>query len=151
MNIYDKWDSEIDTAQLAKDVKNTEKNGDKKYIEVPPGQYEVAVEKMELISTKKGDPMLSIWFKIVTGEYKGNRIFYNQVVLQGFQVHLANNFLRSMFVTSPEINFTTYKNYANTIMDLHEEIEGKYEYALDYGVNNKGFNTYEIAEVFELE
>ncbi|MDY4823226.1 MAG: DUF669 domain-containing protein, partial [Candidatus Onthovivens sp.] len=39
---------------------------------VPHGTYEVEVNKMELKKSKKGDPMLSIWFKIINGPHKGS-------------------------------------------------------------------------------
>jgi len=34
-------------------------------------------------------------------------------------------------------------------MDIHEAIDGKLEYGLKYGKNSKGYNTYEITDVFE--
>ena len=88
-NIFDKWDKDIDTEGLANDVKEAAENGGGDYKEVPHGDYEVAVQQMELKASKKGDPMVSIWFKILEGEFKGSIIFYNQVITQGFQVHFA--------------------------------------------------------------
>lgn len=162
-NIYDKWDKEIDVVGLAKDVKEVEANGTKnEYKEVPYGDYEVAVDKMELKSSKKGDPMVSIWFKIVSGEYKGSLIFMNQVVNQAFQIHIVNDILRKMTSEMPNSNavcsmiegFKTefsYKQYANLIMDIFEDINENYEFALSYEKNNKGYNTFDITEVFVLE
>lgn len=74
----------------------------------------------------------------------------NQVVTKGFQLHIVNTFLRSLD-SSYNIEFLTYAQYANLLMDIMEEITGKYEYALHYGKNNKGYNVFEITEVFELE
>lgn len=37
-----------------------------------------------------------------------------------------------------------------TLMDIAEEIDGKYEYGLDYGENSKGYNTFKIVDVFEV-
>jgi hypothetical protein len=36
-------------------------------------------------------------------------------------------------------------------MDIHEVIAESFEYAVDYGVTKKGFDTFEITEVFALE
>ena len=36
-------------------------------------------------------------------------------------------------------------------MDVMELIDNNYEYALTYGENNKGYNTFEITEVYPLE
>lgn len=149
-NIYDEWDKAIDVEGLAKDVEEAAENGGN-YKEVPHGDYEVAIQQMELKPSKAGDPMLSVWFKIVSdGEFKGSLIFYNQVVTQGFQIHLANEFLRSI-TTTKVVEFVNYKQYANLIMDIFEEIDDNYEFALKYGKGKKDFSTYEITEVFPLE
>lgn len=149
MNIWDKFDKAIDTEGLANDVKDAQENG-QSFKEVPHGDYEVAVEKMELTASKAGDPMVSIWFKVLNGDYKGSRIFMNQVVTQGFQIHIVNELLRSMD-TGVDIEFVTYKQYGNLLMDVMEVIEGNLEFALSYKEGKKGFSTYEITEVFELE
>lgn len=149
-NIWDKFDSAIDTEGLQKDVQEAAENGTGSFKEVPHGEYEVSIQKMELVASKKGDPMVSIWFKIVSGEYKGSLIFFNQVITQGFQIHIVNELLRAMG-TEHEIKFTTYKEYGNLLMDIMESIDGQLEFGLDYGEGKKGFNTYEITEVFEVE
>ena len=155
-DLFSKWDKAIDTEGLAKDVEQAAKDGgNRTYKEVPVGQYEVSVEQMELKASKKGDPMVSIWFKIVSdGEYKGSMIFLNQVITQGFQIHSTNEILRAMVQEmddAPDIEFVNYKQYADLLMDVHEAVSGNFEFALDYGQNSKGFNTFNITEVFVLE
>lgn len=153
-NIFDKWDKEIDTEGLAADVKEAAENGGGEYKEVPHGDYEVAVQQMELKASKKGDPMVSIWFKILDGEFKGSLIFYNQVITQGFQVHIVNEMLRMMvseMTDAPDIEFKSYKQYGNLIMDIFEAINDNFEYVLAYKKGKKDFSTYEIKEVFVLE
>jgi hypothetical protein len=153
-NIFEKWDNTIDTEGLAADVKEASQNNSE-FKEVPHGDYEVAVQQMELKASSKGDPMVSVWFKIVSeGEFKGSMIFMNQVVTQGFQVHIVNEILRKMvseMSNAPEIEFKSYKQYANLIMDIFESINGNYEYALSYKKGKKDFSTYELTEVYELE
>ena len=95
--------------------------------------------------------MVSIWFRILAGKFKNSIIFYNQVINQGFQIHLSNEFLRSLD-TGVDIpsNFSSYKKYNNLIMDVAEEADAqKLEYELKYGENKKGFKTFEILSVFE--
>ena len=153
-NIFDKWDKEIDTAGLANDVSEAAKNGTGEFKEVPHGDYEVAVQQMELKASKSGNPMVSIWFKILDGEYKGSLIFFNQVITQGFQVHIVNEMLRTMvseMEDAPDIEFKSYKQYGNLIMDIFEAINENFEYALSYKKGKKDFSTYEIKEVFVLE
>ena len=149
-NIWDKFDEAIDTEGLQNDVKEAAVNGTGSFKEVPHGEYEVEVNKMELIASKKGDPMVSIWFKVVSGEYKGSLIFFNQVITQGFQIHIVNELLRSMD-TGLDIEFKTYKQYGNLLMDVMEEIDGQLEFALKYSKGKKDFSTYEITDVFEVE
>ena len=148
-NICDEFDNAIDTKGLAADVKEAAENG-ATYKEVPHGDYEVAIDKLELVKSKAGDPMVSVWFKVLNGEFKGSRIFMNQVIKEGFQVHIVNEFLRSLD-TDIDIEFVTYKQYGNLLMDVMEAIEGNLEYALSYKEGKKGFSTYEITEVFEVE
>ena len=153
-NIFDAWDNAIDTEGLAADVKEAAENGTGNYKEVPHGDYEVAVHQMELKASKKGDPMVSIWFKVLDGEHKGGMIFMNQVITQGFQVHIVNEILRMMVSEmddAPVVEFKTYKQYANLIMDIFEAISDNFEFALSYKKGKKDFSTFEITEVFTLE
>lgn len=149
-NIWDKFDEAIDTEGLQNDVKEAAENGTGSFKEVPHGEYEVEVNKMELIASKKGDPMVTIWFKVVSGEYKSSLIFFNQVITQGFQIHIVNELLRAMD-TGLDIQFKTYKQYGNLLMDVMEEIDGQLEFALKYSKGKKDFSTYEITDVFEVE
>lgn len=148
-NIWDKFDSAIDTSGLAKDVAEAAENGGT-YKEVPVGEYEVSIDKLELGESKNHDPMVSVWFKVLEGDFKGSRIFMNQVITQGFQIHIVNEFLRSLGTDLP-IEFATYRQYGNLLMDVFEAVNGNFEYALDYGEGKNGFHTYKIQEIFELE
>lgn len=148
-NIWDKFDKMADLKSLAEDVKTAAENGGS-YKEVPFGDYEVAIDKLELTASKAGDPMVSVWFKVVDGEFKGSRIFMNQVVTQGFQIHIINEFLRSLD-SGIDIVFDTYKQYGNLLMDVFEAVNGNLEFALKYSEGKNGFAKYEITEVFELE
>lgn len=153
MGIWDKFDKEIDVEGLAKDVQEAAENSGN-YREVPFDTYEVSIDKLELTVSKKGDPMLTCWMKILEGDFKNSRIFFNQVVTQGFQIHIANEFLRSLvseMEDAPTVEFRTYKQYAGLIMDVAEAIDDKFEYAVKYSENSKGYPQYEITEVFVLE
>lgn len=148
---YEKFDNQVDLEGLKKDLAEAKENGGTgEYKDVPVGKYEVSVHKMELVESKKGDPMVSIWFKILAGEYKGSYLFFNQVITQGFQIHLLNELLRSM-ETEMDIDFESYSQYAQLLMDVHECVDGQLEFAIDYDENNKGFKTFKIEEVFEVE
>ncbi len=153
-NIFAQWDNAVDMEGLQKDIQDAAQNGGGDFKEVPHGKYEVSIEKMELRATKeKQKPMVSIWMKICEGEYKGSLIFMNQVITEGFQIHLVNEFLRSLTkgCAVPPIEFKSYAQYANLLMDIHELIADSFEYAITYGQTKKGFDTFEITEIFALE
>jgi hypothetical protein len=153
-NIYAQWDNAVDMEGLQKDIAEAKENGGGNYKEVPHGQYEVSIEKMELKATKKGDPMVSVWMKICEGEFKGSLLFMNQVITQGFQIHIVNEFLRSLMqdcADAPVVEFKGYAQYAELLMDIHELIADSFEYALKYGQTKKGFDTFEITDVYALE
>ena len=151
---FSKFDKMVDTAGLEEDIKKAAENN-VEFKEVPEGTYEVKVEKMELVEAKtSGNPMVSIWFKILNGEYKNSMIFYNKVIMgttnDGFMIHSNNEFLRSM-ESGVEVEFHSYSQYAGMLLDIAEAVDGKLEYALKYGENKQGYKTYEITEVFEVE
>lgn len=144
---FSKFDKQVDLEGLKKDIEDSASSDFK---DVPLGSYEVAITKLELGESKKGDPMVKVWFKVVSeGEYKGSLIFMNQVITKGFQIHIVDEFLRSL-ESGVDVHFESYSQYAELLADIYEAIEGNYEYALKYG-ENKGFNTFEITEVFELD
>ena len=150
-NLWDKFDKSINTKGLAADVEEAAENGDS-FRDVPHGEYEVEVNKLELTESKKHDPMVTIWFKVLEGEHKGGMIFMNQVVTRGFQVHIVNEILRGMCAeTDMQIEFVNFRQYGELLMDVYEAINGNFEFALNYEEGRNDFSTYSIEEVFILE
>lgn len=166
-SIFEKWDNAINTESLAKDIAEASQNtGGGSYEEIAYGDYEVAVEHMEIKKSSKGDPMVTIWFKIVDGNCKGSMIFYNQVIKEGFQIHFVNELLRAMVSEMEDSNFADridvmkvdfkYSTYNELIMDIFEEISDNFEYKLAYKKgkpDKKGgfYSEYEIKEVYVLD
>ena len=147
MDMFEKWNSNVDLAGLQKDIKDAQDNN-KEFEAVPHGEYEVKLDKLELKATKKGDPMVSAWFTILEGKYKNSKLFMNQVVTQGFQIHIVNEFLRSM-KTDIDIDFVDYKQYADLLLDVAEFCDANnLEFAIKYE-DNKGYDKFTITEVFE--
>lgn len=151
---FEKFDEMVDLEGLKNDIAAaSDGNGERK--DVPHGTYEVSIEKLELTTTKmSGKPMLTCWFRVLSeGESLGQLIFMNQVVTQGFQIHIANDFLKSIVVgaDAPVITFESFTQYAQLIADVAAFIDGKFEYALQYSQNAKGYDVFEIEEIFELE
>ena len=153
-NIFEEFDKIYDTKAIAEEVKNS--SDTPVYKDVPDGEYEVSIDKLELVATKESHkPMVSGWFKVLSGDYKGQMIFMNQLIdyndkRDSFKIKIVNDFLRSLD-SDLNIEFINYQQYSNLIMDVMEEIDGKFEYGLKYTHNRKGYAQFEITEVFELE
>lgn len=148
--IFEKFNEKVDVEGLKNDIKESSENtGDFK--EVPHGTYEVSIEKMEMVMTKKKPerPMLSVWFKILDGEFKNSRLFMNQLLTSGFPIHLSSEFLRSLD-SGVDVGFEDYGQYYDNILDVYESIEGKKEYALKFE-DNKGYDKFTIEQVFDAE
>lgn len=150
-NIFEKWNKTIDIEGLRKDVESASNNTGGNYVEVPANDtYEVKLVKAEVRPTKtSGDPMATLQFKVQAGYYTGNSIFMNQVITQGFQIDILDDFLKSLD-TGVDVEFIDYAQYNDMLMDVVEACEEQnLSFALEYGVNNKGYNTYKIKEIFE--
>lgn len=145
-SIFEKWNNQIDTKDLASKVKEAAGNNTRRE-NVPYGNYVVRIEKMELKESKKGDPMFSAWFKIREGEHKDRFIFMNQIVLQAFQIHIVNEFLRSLD-TAVDIDFENYTQWNNMILDVHEAT-AKCEFEISY-YEEKGYDAFQINEVYDI-
>lgn len=144
---WEEFDKDVDIENLEKDVEKASTSDYGDFAEVPYGKYEVKITKLELTQSKKGDPMLSVWFQILNGEQKDRLIFMNQLVLQGFQIHTANEFLRSL-ETDENVEFKGYAKYNILILNIYEKIVDN-EYELDYGENKKGYKTFKILQKYE--
>lgn len=150
-NIFEKFNSMFGAEGLAglkKDVENASSNtGD--FVEVPHGDYEVKIVKIELGESKKELPMAKVWFEILTGEFKGQKIFMNQMLTSGFGIHKMNEFLVSL-ETGVTVVFENYQQYADLFAQIFTEVDGKAEYQLAYTANpkNEKFSEYMIVQKF---
>jgi hypothetical protein len=143
-----------ETEDFAREVEEIEKNGGGyAHKEVPFGQYEVKVIKLTPAKSKSDKDMVTIWFKVLNGEHKGGMIFMNQVLSVGYLAHKVNEVLRGLTQDVPDIKieYLNRPQYESLIMDVFEAIDGKYEYALEYCEDSKGYSTFKIKEVFVLE
>ena len=151
-NVFTKFNEMIDIEGLKKDVESAASNsGD--FVEVPHGDYEVKVTKIELGQTGEksktpGMPMAKVWFDILAGEYKGQKIFMNQMLTSGFGIHKMNELLNSL-ETGITVVFENFEQYNELFKQIFAEVDGKAEYQLAYGENNKGFSTYTIVQRFK--
>ena len=143
-DVFEKFNEQFDIAGLQEDIANA--GSQKDFVEVPDGDYEVAIEKLELAESKKGLPMAKCWFKIVTGDFKGQLIFMNQMLTSGYGFKIMNDFLESL-ESGLDIGFVDFPQYAELLESVRQAVEGD-EYQLSYGHNEKGFGSYNIVQKF---
>lgn len=149
--MFAKFAEMIDVEGLKKDIESAaSSSGD--FVEVPHGDYEVKITKIELGATGEksktpGAPMAKVWFDILAGEFKGQKIFMNQMLTSGFGIHKMNEFLISLETGVPVV-FENFEQYDALFKQIFAEVDGKAEYQLHYGQNNKGYSVYEIVQKF---
>ena len=103
--------------------------------------------------------MLSIRFKILAGEFKGSLIFYNKIYERFDFMRKDNAKLLGALVDNAKVvpiandvlKLNKIEDVEELLMDIQEEIDGKLEYLLSYTENSKGYDVFEILEVFEVE
>lgn len=146
-NIWEKFDSMMDVEGLKQDIKAAaERNTER--VEVPDGQYECKVDKIEMKESKTGKPMVSIWFRILAGDFKNSVLFMNQTIHTGFGLHTAKKMLSDMDTGLP-VDFQSFAQFAGLIESVKEAIETqKLEYAVKYTTTKNDFKNFEITEVF---
>ena len=151
-NIFEKFNSMMNIDGLKQDIASAaSSSGD--FVEVPKGDYEVKVTKIELGETGEksktpGMPMAKVWFDILAGEYKGQKIFMNQMLTTGFGIHKMNELLESLETGIPVV-FENFTQYADLFKQIFDAVDGRAEYQLAYGENNKGYSTYNIVQRFK--
>ena len=148
---FDKINRSVDLEGLRKDVENASENGTGDFPTIPAGKYEVALVSLEIKGTKKDNrPMLAASFKILSGEYKNQRLFMNRVIYgtkdDGRMIKSAVGWLNTLD-SGVDVAFQDYKQFADLVMDVAEDIDGKIEYAVEY--DDSQFNSIKITEVFD--
>ena len=157
MSIFEKYSSRINSEELAasqKEIKDNASSTDRP--EIPAGKYEVKVDNIEAKNSSKGNPMVSIQFRILAGKYEKSCIFYNGVFHEDWMRHRVAKILSDLIADGDNtamVNLIlkgSLSEVNNFCMDVAEDISGKkLEYLLDYGMDKKGYQTYKIAEVYE--
>lgn len=153
-NVFAKFNEMFDLSGLQQDIASAASNtGD--FVEIPHGDYEVKISKIELgevtneTSANFGMPKVSVWFTILTGEFKNQKIFMTQLVHKGFGIHKMNQFLDSLESGVPVV-FENYVQYGELLNEIFNAVDGVGEYQLSYIANAKNpkFNEYVIVKRF---
>lgn len=157
--LYEKFNEMFDVEGLQKDIEEAA-SGNVERKEVPFGDYEVKITKLELGECTfegeyKGMPEAHVWFKILgDGEYSGQMLFMNKRLVSlknpkstGFLIHKFNEFLESL-ESGVSVFFENWEQYGQTIDSIFNEIDDRGEYQLAFFENN-GWKDYQIVKRFQ--
>lgn len=154
------------TANDMDDLNNLDKESNGQYEDVPYGQYEVRVTKIELTKTKPtaknpNMPMARISFKVINNEDVKGYISYFAILEPKYltmRIQMTNRLLKSM-KTQVDLSPANFRDaegnydlnkYRDLLTEVYEDITSRgVEYGLDYSENDKGFAKYTITDVFE--
>lgn len=155
---FNKFDQMIDQKQLQKDM---EVASDQQFDEVPRGIYIIGIDKMEIKPTKAGDKlMLAVQANIketidAPKKQDKRKIFFNRVICgnrvtekwnDGAAIKGVITWLKDL--TGEEIQFVTYSQFAEEVLNLFQEISGSIEAQIAY--DPEAFNPITIQEVFDI-
>lgn len=154
---FSAFDAKMDP-NLQDDVKNA-----KEYEDVPNGDYIVSVDKMEVKTTKAGDKlMFAVQMSIKENSdgsksnQKGRKIFFNRVI-SGNRVSESWNDGKAIKSVITWLNkletdlipeFVNYSDFAELVLDIFQEIQGKVELDVTYKASD--FNPVSINEIYDI-
>ena len=154
---FSAFDNKVDLNELQNEVQNAPDN---EFQEVPDGKYIVGIEKMEIKLTKAHDKlMFAVQCKIkedLQGNGQENRMIFFNRVISGNKVSENWNDGRAIksvitwlekLETEVVPEFINYADFADCVLDIFQEIQGKIEMEVTY--KGDAFNPITINEVFE--
>lgn len=147
---FSNFDKQINIEALQKDIKAAAENN-QQFSETPAGTYTAKVEKLEVGETRDHRPMLRAMFRITEGDYKKRCLFMNRVLFgtknDANMIASAVGFLRSLD-SGIDIEFESYSQFAELVLDVFEDIESTLEYEVEYDPN--AFNAVSVNDIFEV-
>lgn len=154
---FSAFDAKMDP-NLQDDVKNA-----KDFADVPNGDYIVGIDKMEVKLTKDQKKlMFAVQMTIKENadgsksDQKGRKIFFNRVI-SGNRVSENWNdgrAIKSVITWLDKLGtdivpeFINYSDFAEMVLDIFQEVQGKIELDVTYKADN--FNPVTINEVYDL-
>ena len=151
---FNAWNEQFGGQQAVEDLKKAAENsGD--YPDLPEGTYHCKIEKLELIESRKHQPMIKGMFRIIEGAHKKQCLFYNQVFCRSangnaFSMHKGLEFLRSLQIfDDSEVDFDgNYADFNDLLLDMAEEAE-RAGMTFDISTEKDGeYTRLEVAEVY---
>ena len=111
----------------------------KDFPEIPVGKYWTVPEKFEVKLSNYGNPMMTVWFRIVEGPFKGSILFANLMMHTSFTIHKTKKFVKSLDPSSPPV-FTSFTQWSIYMKGVQEELSGKAQYHIEYSTSENKKN-----------
>lgn len=150
---FSAFDEQVNLEELQKEVQEAPETN---FDDVPDGDYEVGFDKIEIKPTKAKDKlMFSVQCSILEGDQKGRKIFFNRTISGNTSPKWTNAMaIKSVITwldkletdTVPE--FVNYADFADCVLDIFQEVQGKVGAEVTYKANN--FNPITIKESFDM-
>ena len=111
--------SDVDLAYLDTDYDQTEVS-ESDFEPVPPGKYQVVVERIELTTAQTtGNPMLKWTLRVLNGAYDNRLIWKNSVIMPHTLEYVKRDLQTcQLFLTK----LSDLKNHLNKLLDLRLEV-----------------------------
>lgn len=128
---FNKYDGKLNMEELEKQMKAASENQRE---DLPEGDYEVKVDKLEVRESKQGKLMLAVQYRILSGRYRNQCMFQNIILSgtrnDGFMIHQAKRLIDDM---GYDIDFSSYAQFADDIDSIADDAVGQeYEIGLSY-------------------
>lgn len=140
----------MDYKAFAEEAREVELGAKKEIKEVPAGDYECAIKKMELKESSKGSDMISVWWEILDGAFKGQLLFQNIVLAGEYGKHNYKRFMQSIKTSVDVFNFSSREELENVVLDVYDDVISKYEYLVSVKDGKNNFKEFEIKDIFNI-
>lgn len=149
MSIFDTWKKSVSSADIAAAEKAAAEAKKNEFTEVPSGEYDVVLNKLELKDSSFDDSK-QIWInlKVIDGEYKGSTINYNGVFRDNFSkgFNPTSKILAALSdeedgepIIQAVLRSEDYDQIEELLADISEAAEGL-GYGIKYDVKYSGKN-----------
>ena len=155
---FDEFDKKLNAEQFQKDLAEAKAAAnDTDYPEIPKGDYDVKIERMEIKLTKTNPaPMFSVMLRIQDGQFKNACLFFNRKIANNKVSDKWNDAKAVQTVISwvdklqtetiPE--FISYTQFAQCIADIFDEWS-EYDLTMKVTYDPDKFNPVSIKEIYE--
>lgn len=160
-NLFEKFNSMFNVTEIAAAAKEAANNtGEFERKEVPFGDYEVRVTKLEIGECPfdgeyKGMPEAHVWFRIINHpEYAGQTLFMNKRLISmrnpksGFLIHKFNEFLETLQSGITPV-FENWQQYGEMVDQMFTAIDGRAEYQVHYYENTYPGGSYKDCQIVQ--